>query len=500
MNQPPPKLEPLFELPVNKPEAGSRGVAEQIHAQLRVAILEGRLAAGARLPATRLAPEFLGVSRNTAVEIYDRLVSEGLAFARQGAGTVVASPSDDKKGPLRPSPKREDPRLNPFWLSAETRSAMSFWHEPTSDHAPAPCVDLRPGLVDQQLFPHDTLRRVAAQQLRSLERRPASLRSPQGNQGNRHLRAAVARHIAVTRAIACEADDIVITSGAQQAFDLVAKILVHPGRTVVAVEDPGYPPMRVPFAAAGAIIAPIRVDEEGLVVDELPPDTGIVCITPSHQFPLGIAMSPARRTQLLQFARSNGAIILEDDYDGEYRFDGAPLSALRADDGEAVFYVGTFSKSMLPSLRLGFVVPPQWARPAIVTAKNSADWHCSTMIQTSIASFIAGGHLTRHVRRMRNIYRRRRSAVLTLLKEELGRWAAPVPSFYGMHLTALLPGDIDAEEIAHKALQGGVNMHSLGRFHSGEPTRNGIVLGYGTADVPELAFALGTLKGLMSGE
>ena len=245
-------------------------------------------------------------------------------------------------------------------------------------------------MVDSRLFPFDVFRRVSAKQLRGLERKPARFKSPQGNQGHFHLREAIIRHIALTRAVACRPDDVLVTSGAQQAFDLFARALVVPNETVVAVEDPGYPPMRVAFAAAGARLVPVGVDDEGLIVEQLPRDAGIICVIPSHQFPLGITMSTRRRKALVKFARNSGAVIVEDDYDGEFRYEGSPLEALRTSDAaDVVFYVGTFSKCMLSALRLGFIIAPAWAMPTLVAAKNCLDWHCSTPVQMGVAGFIA---------------------------------------------------------------------------------------------------------------
>jgi GntR family transcriptional regulator / MocR family aminotransferase len=231
-------------------------------------------------------------------------------------------------------------------------------------------VDFRPALVDSRLFPFDVFRRVSVKQLRGLERKPASYKSPQGNQGNYYLREAIIKHIALTRAVVCRLDDILVTSGAQQGFDLLARALVTPNKTIVAVEDPGYPPMRVAFAAAGARLAPVGVDDEGLIIEELPPEVGVICVCPSHQFPLGVTMSPRRRKALVEFARSHGAVIVEDDYDGEFRYDGSPLEALGTSDAsDVVFYVGTFSKCMLSALRLGFIVAPEWATWRTMSAK-----------------------------------------------------------------------------------------------------------------------------------
>src|SRR5258706_9077763 len=193
--------------------------------------------------------------------------------------------------------------------------------------------------------------------------------------------------------------------------------------------------MGVAFAAAGARVAPTPVDDEGLIVAALPPDTKMICVCPSHQFPLGVTMSEARRRELVAFARARNALIVEDDYDGEYRFEGSFVEALRTGEAaDVVFYVGTFSKCMLPSFRLGFLVAPDWAMPTLVAAKNCLDWHCSTGVQMGVAAFVADGELAAHVRRMREVYRRRRQVLLDALRRELSLWLEPVPSYYGIHV------------------------------------------------------------------
>jgi GntR family transcriptional regulator/MocR family aminotransferase len=350
-------------------------------------------------------------------------------------------------------------------------------------------------MVQSRLFPFDVFRRSMVKQLRQLEQRPASSNSPQGDQGNVGLRKSIAEHIALTRAVVCSPDDIVVTSGAQQAFDLLARILVTPNKTVVAVEDPGYPPVRVPFVAAGARVVPVEVDAEGLIVERLPLDTGVICVSPSHQFPLGVTMSRRRRNALVEFARSRGAVIVEDDYDGEFRFDGAPLEALRSSKfTDVVFYVGTFSKCMLPTLRLGFVVAPDWAMSPLITAKNSADWQCSTPIQIAVSCFIAEGHLERHVRKMRQIYRKRRQVLLTGLKEHLGKWLEPQPSFYGMHVTALARRSLDLDHIADALVESKVKMHTLSRYYLGRRTKAGLIFSYAVTDLPEIDRGLSLLR------
>jgi GntR family transcriptional regulator / MocR family aminotransferase len=455
--------------------------------------VEGRLPPGSRLPGTRRSGSYFGVSRNTVAEVYDRLLNEGCVVTRRGSGTYVAD-SPRLGAPHVPKAIAQPQRpyqLNRFWLDAGVTAALGFWDDAANPRAHAARrqaeIDLRPAIVDSRLFPFDELRQVSVQALRMLERKPARRAGPVGNQGHYPLRAAIAGHIALTRAVVCRPEDVLVTSGAQQAFDVLARVLVTPAETVVAVEDPGYPPMRVPFAAAGARVVPVGVDSEGLIVEQLPHDAGVICLCPSHQFPLGVTMSARRRRELLAFARRNGAVIVEDDYDGEFRCDGAPVEALRTRDAaDSVFYVGTFSKCMLPALRLGFVVAPQWAMRALTCARNSLDWHSATPLQMSVARFISEGHLARHVRRMREIYRRRRQLLQKSLTEELGRWLEPNPSFYGLHTTALTRVPLDLEAVVETLRQSGVRVHSLSRYYLGPETRAGLVLGYGVADVPEL--------------
>src|SRR5262249_34605870 len=296
-----------------------------------------------------------------------------------------------------------------------------------------------------------------------------------------------------------EPGDVLVTSGAQQAFDLLARVLVTPGRTVVAVEDPGYPPMRVPFAAAGARLVPVPVDAEGLMVEHLPPDADVICVGPSHQFPLGVSLSLRRRRALLEFARRRNAVLIEDDYDGEFRFEGSPLEALRtADSADVVFYVGTFSKCMLPALRLGFVVAPPWALPALVAAKNCLDWHCPVPIQLAVASFIADGHLARHVRKMRQIYRARRDRLLTLLKEDLRDWLEPLPSYCGMHVAAVarFPGGLGA--VTDSLLKRQVKLHALSRYYLSRTVRSGFIIGYGACELSEISQGLASLREVLA--
>jgi GntR family transcriptional regulator/MocR family aminotransferase len=490
----------LFELNVTTAARGSREIASSLYRQLKSAILDGRVRPGSKLPSTRAASIVFGVSRNTAQDVYERLAHDGLVGSRHGSGTYVIGTLPDNSAP---SGSNLDDGGHPgtvdFWTSPEAASWMGFWREAREPKPEKILADLRPALVDPAAFPHSIFRQIMARQLRRLETGPPATRSPQGNQGNYQLRCAVSEHIGLARAVACGHDDVLITSGAQQGFDLIARSLVRPGETIVAVEDPGYPPLRVPFAAAGARIVPVRVDAEGIVVDEIPADASIVCVCPSHQFPLGMSMSPDRRQALIHFARRNGAVIVEDDYDGEFRYDGSPLEALRTgDSADRVLYVGSFSKCMFPSIRLGFVVMPPWAKPALVLAKNSVDWHCSLPLQLAVANFILDGHLARHVRRARRIYRERRSHLLRLLKEQLNELTV-VPSFYGMHIAARARAEIDCEAVSMRLAERGIMIHSLDRYFLGQQRQSGFVLGYASAGSEALTLALQSLADEMRG-
>ncbi|MES2148647.1 MAG: PLP-dependent aminotransferase family protein [Pseudomonadota bacterium] len=492
-------MDPMFEILLDLETSGPRASSKTLFLQLEAAILDGRLVAGAKLPPTRSSSAIFRVSRNTVLEVYEKLLQKGLIVARRGSGTYVAdrlpvAQTEERQTPAGPP----DHRLNPFWLRADVTHAMGFWQDRQHQSAAlpdTPLVDFRPALVDSRLFPYDVFRRISTKQLRGLERKPAGLKSPQGNQGNFRLREAIVNHIGLTRAVVNRPEDVLVTSGAQQAFDLLARALVIPNKTVVAIEDPGYPPMRVAFAAAGAKLVTVGVDDEGMIVDEIPPDAGVICVTPSHQFPLGVAMSMRRRKLLVEFARRRGAVIIEDDYDGEFRYGGSPMEALRtADAADTVFYVGTFSKCMLPALRLGFIVAPDWAMQTLIAAKNCLDWHCSTPIQLAVAGFIGEGHLTHHVRKMRDIYKQRRQLLLDSLREDFGEWLDPIPSFYGMHIAAVGRVRIDFDLVTQALLPNNVKLHSLSRYYLGLQTRQGLVFGYGAVDLPEIRRGLALLR------
>ena len=305
--------------------------------------------------------------------------------------------------------------------------------------------DFRPGVIDAGLFPFRTWRRLLARQFqpavvgRGINEHPA---------GHRALRTAIAHHVGLARGIQATADDVVVTNGTQQAIDLIARILLRPGDQV-AVEDPGYGPPFLLLRAIGAKVRGVPVDDEGLVVDEIPAGTRLVYVTPAHQFPLGMTMSLARRLSLLAWARRHEAVIIEDDYDSEFRFGGRPIEPLHMlDDSGRVIYVGSFSKTTLPTLRLGFIIAPPSLWPALWGAKFLTDWHSPVPLQGAMAEFIVGGHFARHVRRMRLVYEARHGLMNDILHSRFSSELQVVPSAAGLHISAtavgMSPGRIQA--------------------------------------------------------
>lgn len=511
-------MEPILALAITLPEPGSRQLLRDLHRQLRLAIIDGRLRAGLRLPATRNLATALGISRNTVVAAYDLLLSEGYLVARPGAGTYVAAALErpaPRQGVVRKSvgnaaaaaPSagvKPDARLAPFWrqdppvFDARRGRAMRF--------------DFQLGIPDRRHFPQHIWRRLSTRALQRFGRELVSYRAPAGLGS---LREAIARHVAFTRAVACEAEDVIVTAGAQQAFDLLARILVKPGSrdnhqaTLVAVEEPGYPPLRHAFAAAGGRLAGVPVDDEGMLVSAIPKAAEIICVTPSHQFPLGAALSLRRRAALLELARARQAVVIEDDYDSEFRFGGQPLDALQTLDRQGcVFYVGTFSKSLFPELRLGYVVAPAWARQALLAAKQLSDWHSPVLLQETLAAFIAEGHLARHVRKMRRIYAERRSALLQALAAHCPERLAPIPGLAGLHLAArlLVPKKgqgimSGAQRLAATAREQELRFDYAGRYclteRGSQAAPAALVFGYGQIEAADMAPAIKRLAKLL---
>ena len=455
---------------------GRGDLSVRIYRQLLDAVLDGRLRSGERLPPTRELARRLDVSRNTVAVAYEWLAAEELVTSRVGAGTFVCTESLG----------RVDGRHAPAGAGVHPRRA---WESipPTDVRSVDRPYNFAVGLPDARLFPLTTWRRLVARELRPAALRAVGYGDPGGH---RDLRAAIARFIGVSRSVRAGADDVIVTSGAQQALDLIARVLIEP-RSVVAVEEPGYPPARLLFKSLGARVAGVPVDAEGLDVSAIPRAARLVYVTPSHQFPIGTPMSLQRRAALLAWAERRGAVVIEDDYDSEFRFEGRPLDPLQSlDRGGRVVYVGSFSKVMLPTLRLGFLVAPASLQRALLTAKQLTDWHGEIATQAALARFIDEGLLARHIRKATREYAERRQRITTILQRDFARWLRLVPSAAGLHLTAgRAPGaSINIDEVVHRAQASGVTVHALSRFCGESPAKSGLVIGYGaipTAKIEE---------------
>lgn len=460
---------------------GRDDLSGEIYRQIRRAILDGRLQPGERLSATRELAAALTVARSTVAIAYETLVAEGFATSRAGAGTFVS----DQHEARRPASKtkRTTPRairIRDVW---DTISLPPIVFRTAR-------YDFRAGFPDASLFPHRSWRRVVAHALRSREITAGRYEHPAGH---RDLRAAIARHIGISRSVSGSVDDIIVTNGTQQALDIVARVLLEPN-DVVAVEKPGYLPPKHLFRVLGARVIGVPVDDEGLIVDALPADAKVVYVTPSHQFPLGMAMSLSRRRALLAWAERRNAVIIEDDYDSEFRFGGRPLEPLQTlDTTGRVVYVGTFSKTLLPTLRLAFMVVPPALREATCKAKFVTDWHTATIAQHALARFIDEGAFARHIRKLSRLYSARHAMLTEAIRSNFGDYLDLVPSSTGLHIAATARtaslDDIDA--IASRAFELGVAIQT---FPLARMPEAGLMLGYGAIETARIAEGLRRLR------
>ena len=519
-------------LPLDR--ASRAPLQEQIYAGLRSAILDGRLPPGRRLPASRALATDLGVSRNSVKGAYSRLTGEGYVRGRTGSGTYVVSELPEAL--LRPdagltvssgtgggfgggsgaraegerpgrSVSRRGARLTgiPAKVSVATGSPRPF----------------RPGMPAVDAFPWRVWSRISARRWRRPPRRWLVYGDPAGY---RPLREAIANHLRSARAVSCSWERVVVVSGSQQALDLCARVLLDPGDEAW-VEEPGYLGAKGAFSGAGAKLAPVPVDGEGLDVaagERLAPGARLAFVSPSHQYPTGVTMSLSRRLALLDWAERRGSWVVEDDYDGEYRYAGAPLPALQGLDegfGESgagrgpssgrVVYVGTFSKVLYPALRLGFLVAPPDLVEAFVVAKELADRQAPTMEQAVLADFVSEGHLVTHLRRTRVLHARRGEALASAIRTRMdGLLEAESPAA-GLHLLARLAEGSDCREgsegvdplhddrrASEAALRFGVEALPLSAFHAGPPARpGGLVLGYAGFAEDEIFRAVERLEG-----
>jgi GntR family transcriptional regulator/MocR family aminotransferase len=452
-------------LQLSPEDAPARGLTGWLADAIRVAIMDGRLRAGAPLPATRLLAGDLGVSRGLVVEVYQRLADEGLVSGRPGTGTRVlgvSRPGPGVAGAPPPGPGvSEAPPPGPMLVPAG-------WRERAE-------IDLSPGVPDLSGFPRAAWLRAERLVLERASVADLGYGDPRGTAA---LRTELAGWLARTRGLRTGPGDIIVVTGVAQALALLARVLRRHGHREIAVEDPGSRGARDDLAYWGLRPVPVPVDEHGLDVSELARgDARAVLLTPAHQFPTGVVLAPRRRRDLLDWAAGAGAVIVEDDYDAEYRYDRAPVPALHASAPGLVAYAGSTSKTLAPGMRLGWLIPPPGLHAGLVEAKYASDLGSPALPQLVLARLIASGELEQHIRLVRKRQRSRRDALLLALREHLpGARVQGIAA--GLHLLVTFPGLAGSDAgLAEEILATGVLVHPLS-WHRQRPGVPGIVLGY----------------------
>ena len=439
---------------------GTRGRSDLVRA-LHESIRTGRLAAGTRLPSSRSLAKDLGIARNTVADAYGQLVAEGWLTARQGSGTVVAE------------------RILPLARSARSGESGGGAESPSGAGAgvaglPKPRYDLTPGSPDVSTFPRSEWLAAARKALPGAPNEAFGYGDPRGRI---ELRQTLADYLARARGVRADPERILICSGYVQALSLLSEVISGQGGRMMSVEEFGYSLHWDVIRSRGLEPVPVPVDEYGVRSDRLSGEAAL--LTPAHQMPLGVPLAPDRRTAAVEWARQTGAVLIEDDYDGEFRYDRQAVGALQALDPELVAYTGTASKSLAPGLRLAWMVLPQHLMEPVLAAKRTADLQTATLDQLILAEFIASGHYDRHVRRARLHYRRRRDHLVELLAVRApGVKVAGISA--GMHVLLDVPGD--AQEMVDRAARQGLRLASLDKYRFGpDPSaRQALIVGYGT--------------------
>ena len=457
----------------------------QLYNEFREAILDRRLRAGERIPSTRALAVEMRVSRLPLLNAFEQLVAEGYFESGIGSGTYVATNVPGRPGSFGrersrgPAPRRSSrsvSRDSDFLLRGLPDPWLGGWgafrvSQPALDH-----------------FPLEIWSRLVGRHVRRTRGVPEVL-GYGDPMGHRPFREAVAAYLRTARAVRCEADQIMVVSGSQHALDLTARVLLD-ADSPVWVEEPGYGGARDALRLRGARLIAVPVDDEGLDVAagvKRCPRARAAYVTPSHQYPLGMTMSASRRLQLLDWADSRGAWIIEDDYDSEYRYESLPIASLQGlDRNSRVIYVGTFSKVLFPALRLGYIVIPADLVARFAALRAASDDFPSRFLQMVLADFIREGHFSRHLRRMRALYSERRSALVETIGEELGDLLSVHGGEAGMHLVATLPkGWIDLG-LSIRAAKEKLWAMPLSPSYSGRASRHGFVLGFGGTDVAQI--------------
>ncbi|GAB4354859.1 MAG: PLP-dependent aminotransferase family protein [Gammaproteobacteria bacterium] len=455
---------------------GEGPLHRQIYRAVRGAILDGDLREGTRLPATRRLAAALGVSRNTVLQAFEQLTAEGFLNSRVGSGTHVASPlpgtgcPPDRSGLQR----LRRPGASPRWSRYAERIGQLA--PPEHSPSPPPRYDFRYGRVDADERLLKLWQRLVS---RAAERYPVDYGNPQGTL---ELRQSLATYLR-SRGCRCEPRQILVTNGSQQALDLIARLLINENDHV-ALEDPGYLGARNAFLSAGAQLRGVPVDDEGLQVDRIPPKCRLTYVTPSHQFPTGAVLSLRRRLALLEWAQQSDGWIIEDDYDGEYRYEGLPIESVQGlDDSGRTLYVGTFSKILFPAARLGYIVLPEALVARFAAAKWWTDRHTPVLEQLALADLINSGEFQRHLRRMRKRYAEQRAALIEALTREFGDEIHVEGTGAGLHVMVSFKNRLPAQiaRLTEEARQQDIGLYSAERLFLNQPSEKNVQLLFGYA-------------------
>jgi len=466
---------------------GSGPLYRRVYQALKSEIGAARLRGGARLPSTRALAADLGISRNTVVLAYEQLVAEGYVVSRNRSAPAVAG-----EAPLRrsPAPSRIRPESRPRLSTYGRRLTRDPAIAPSGSYAVRPGIryDFRYGRPAIHEFPRETWRRLLAARARRNSLDTFGYAAPSGYAP---LRKALTDYLRRARGVACDADQIVIVNGSQQAFDLAARVLLDPGDAVV-IEEPHYHGSRLAFEAVGARLIAIPVDAEGLDTSRLPSAAAgarLACVTPCHQFPTGVIMPLGRRLALLDWASRTGAWVIEDDYVSEFRYEGRPLEALQAlDRAGRVVYVGTFSKTLFPALRLAYLVLPHALVKAFVAAKWMTDRYTAMLGQEALTDFITSGHFERTLRRTSARNAARRRVLIESLERNLGDRVEIAGENAGVHLLVWLKGVAprSVASLIARAAHAGVGVYPISPYYLRPPCRAGLLFGYASLTEAEI--------------
>jgi GntR family transcriptional regulator/MocR family aminotransferase len=487
------------DLPVVVDRASAAPLAGQISAQLQAAVTGGVLNAGDRLPSSRDMAATLGVSRTVVTNAYARLFAEGWLEGRHGSGTYVADVTPPPADPERTRVSRH-PAVPPPGAKAPT-AAPGTRGEAGEPAGRAALIDLQPGISWADGIEPAAWRRAWRQAGAHL---PSRWPDPYGLP---ELREAIAAYLRRSRGLAVRPEHVLVTQGVSSGLALLADALLTPGDRA-GMEEPGYPTGREVLHRAGARVVPCRVDAHGVVPEELPGDLRLLYTTPAHQYPLGGRLPVSRRQALVAWARATGAIIVEDDYDSEFRYDVGPLPALYSMDPDVIVYLGTASKVLATAFGAGWLVAPPELVDKLAALRPRLGIRIPEPVQYAILALLRSGDLERHVRKTRLEYARRRAALVEGLsrarRDTAGAGHHRMPfrllgDTAGMHVVLELPDDFPVGRLIAAAAERGVAVYSLDRYFAGQSTMNGLIIGYGTATLPQVRRAAAELASLLTG-